>query len=1124
MNALLGEILTERGGIDRWKRDWRPVQKLWEDADFVLSREAPPGGSESLLVLTPTSEPPSPAAIRLLEDLHSLHEKLDSAWFARPLAIAWRNGRPALLLEDPGGFVLEQCLDRPLELPLALKIGIGIASALGRCHAVGFIHRNLNASNVFVDFGTGEARLVGAYIAPRSTREGSGAPEPVGATLGSLAPEQTGRMNRPTDSRSDLYSYGVLLYRMVTGMLPFMATDPMEWIHCHLAVQPMPPNERAKTVPTQLSAIIMKLLAKMPEERYQTATGVEKDLRKCLEMLESGGQIATFPLGMHDVPDQLSISEKLYGRDSYIETLLSAFKRVASDGKPELLLVSGCSGIGKSAVVSQLPKHFEALGGLFASGKFDRDKKDIPYTTIAQAFQMLIRQILSKSDREVSRWRDRLVEALGTNGRLVSNLLPEIELIIGKQPAVPDLPPQDARNRFKITFRRFLGTFAAPEHPLALFLDDLQWADAGTLHLLEHLFTDPEFRHVLLIGAYRSNEVSAADPLRQTLERLRNTGIEVREIALRPLSLRDLTQLVTDSLPTEPDRAKLLAQLVHEKTDGNPFFAIQFLKALAEEKLLVLDPASAAWTWDIEELRTRRFTNNISELVTAKLDRLPDPTLQILKQLACLGNSAAMSTISLLNRKSGQTLDALLYEAVHAGLVSRLNGSLKFSHDWVQEAAYELIPESDRGSEHLRIGRLLLRHTPPDQVEDVIFEIVNQLNRGVGHVASAEERAKLVDLNLIAGKRAKAAAAYVSALNYLAISSQLLGPNSWQARYETSFLVNLNIAECELLTGQLNAADERLSRLSRLAENPTDRAAVTSLRVILYTTLNHQERAVEVCLEYLGCVGLACPRNPTEQEVAQEYERLWLQLGGRTIEELVNLPPMTDPACRGTLEVIAAIIPPSWFTDENLRNLLVARMVNLSLEYGNSEASCYAYALLARTLGSRFGDYQAGYRFGRLSLELVDNRGLERFKPRVYACFGHHVDPWKHHLRHSRQWLRLAFAAAPQAGDLTLATYNCINTVGNLLASGEPLSEVQVEVERGLEFARRFAHGLSVDLLTTQLAYIRALQGLTAALANFNDAEFDEKQFERHLDADPQLLAAKFRYLAPEIAGLLSRG
>jgi predicted ATPase/signal transduction histidine kinase len=1094
------------------KTDWSPLQKLWEDGEFILSRGVTAGGSEPRLLLVPASDRPSPASIRQLEYLYSLRQKLDSAWFARPLAIGSQDERAALLLEDPGGVLLGQRLARPPELRLTLRIGIGIASALGCLHARGLIHRNLNPDNVFVDLATGEARLVGPYIALRAPGEGFQAPEPIGATLAFLAPEQTGRMNRSTDARSDLYAYGVILYRMVTGVLPFGAKNPTEWIHSHLAVQPIPPDQRSKTVPAQLSAIVMMLLAKMPEERYQTAAGVEKDLRICLERVESGKQIAPFPLGMHDIPDELLISDKLYGRDSQIDALLAAYRRVASDGKPELVLVSGHSGIGKSIVVEQLPNRLATCGGFFASGKFDQHRKDIPYTTVTQAFQKLVHQILSKSDPEVSQWRERLVEALGANGELITNLLPELELIIEKQSPVPNLPPQDAQSRFKITFRRFLGVFAQPEHPLALFLDDLHWADAGTLKLIEHLLTEPELRYVMLIGAYRDNAISASDPLQQTLDKLRNTRVELREIALAPLSLGDMTQLVMDSLHAGTDRAKLLARVIHQKTDGNPFFAIELLKGLAQEKLLVLDPASAAWRWDLEQIRARSFSGNLSELVTDKLGRLSDATLQILKRLACLGSSATMSTISLFSGRSGETLDALVLEAVRAGLVSPSNGSLRFTHDRVQEAAYELIPEADRVSEHLRIGRLLLEHKSPDKIEEAVFEIVSQLNRGVAQVTSAEERAKLVDLNLIAGQRAKATAAYVSALKYLTVASQLLGEDSWRSRYETSFLVTFNIAECELLTGQLDAADQRLSRLSALAENPTDRAAVTSLRVILYTTLGCPERAVEVCLEYLNSVGLACARNPTEQEIAQEYERASLQLRRRAIEELAGLPPMTDPACRGALEVITAIVPPSWFTEENLRNLLVARMVNLSLEYGNSEASCYAYALLARTLGSHFGDYEAGYRFGRLSLELVEKPGLDRFKTRVYACFGHHIDPWQHHLRHSREWLRLACAAAPQAGDLTFAAYNCANTVANLLASGEPLSNAQVEAEKGFEFAQRLANRLAVDLLITQRAYIRALRGLTANLADFSDPEFDEKQFELHLNRDPHLMAVKFRY------------
>jgi len=1091
------------------KTNWSSLHQIWEDADFILFREATPGGSGPRLILAPTSERPSPATIRRLEYLHSLRERLDSAWFARPTSVVWQNGRPALVLEDPGGTVLEKRLGRPLEVRLALRLGIGMASGLSRLHAVGFIHRKLDPNNVFIDLNTGNTRLVGAYIALGSSSEGSEAPEPLGVNLAYLAPEQTGRMNRSPGSRSDLYAFGVILYQMVTGVLPFTAKDPMEWIHAHLAIQPIPPSQRAKAVPDQLSAIIMKLLAKMPEDRYQTATGVEKDLTKCLETLESGRLIAPFPLGMCDAPQQLLISEKLYGRDSEIQTLASAFKRVASDGRPELLLLSGSSGIGKTAVANHFSGHCLAFGGLFASGKFDPYKENIPYTTVTQAFQTLVRQVLSKSDTKVTQWLDRMTGALGSNARLISNLLPELDLIVGKLPPVPELPPQDARDRFKIVFRRFVGVFARPEHPLVLFLDDLQWADAGTLGLLEHLLTEPDVRHLLLIGAYRDEEINALHPLNQTLEKLRNTGVTVRELPLAPLVVPDITALLDDSFHSESGCTKLLAQLICEKTGGNPFFIIQFFRALVEEKLVVFDPAIPAWNWNLELIGSRDFTRNIDGLVVAKLGGLTAPTQQVLKQLACLGTRATISAIALASELSVHLLDVAIDEATRAGLVVRQPDSVKFIHDRVQEAAYNLIPEANRAMEHLRIGRLLIKHLPANQVEEAIFEIVNQFNRGLLHVESAEERNRLLELNVVAGKRAKAAAAHVSALSYFTVSNKLLDRRS---KYETAFTVGLNLAECELLTGQLTAADERLLSLSVLAQNFEDRIAVARLRVVLYSTSNRSPRAIEVCLECLQFVGLACPLNPTPEEIAREYERIWMQLGDRAIEDLIDSPPMTDPAIKAILETLTAVVPPSWFTVHNLRDLLAARMVNLCLEYGNSDASCYAYAVLARTLGSRFGDYRTGYRFGKLSLRLLDKLGSDRLRTRVYTCFGHHIDPWNRHLKHGREWLRLASTTAPEAGDLAFASYNRSNLLANLLASGEPLIKVQNEAETALQFAKKIGFGMVADLVSSQLAFIRALRGFTSNMGSFDGPDLDEPAFEKHLESDPELSAAKFRH------------
>jgi AAA ATPase domain/Protein kinase domain len=827
------------------------LERLWEDGEFVLSRGVRQADATPVLVLSPALEQPAPETLRRLEYAYSLRHELEPAWAARPLALVRHGGWLALELENPGGNLLDEQLGRPMEVPQFLRVAISIAVSLGRLHARGLIHRGLKPAHICVDLASGTARLIGIYMAPRvpAGRSIPAPPESADPILAYMAPEQTGRMNRSTDSRSDLYAYGVILYQLITGALPFTAKDPMEWIHCHLAIQPTAPEHRRKGVPEQISAIVMKLLAKIPEERYQTAAAVEIDLRGCLEAWDSGGQIVPFPVGVHDIPDQLLISEKVYGRDLEIDTLLAAFDRVASHGTPELVLVSGYSGIGKSTVVNELNKRLSPPRGLFASGKFDQYRGDIPYTTIAQAFKTLVRQILSKSDGGVSHWRALFLEALGSNGRLISNLLPELDLIIGKQPPVPDLPPQEAHHRFKIAFRRFLGVFARAENPLALFLDDLQWADAGTLQLLEHLLLEPEVRHALFIGAYRDNEVSASHPLSRTLEKLRAAGVAVREITLAPFSVREVTELVMDSLHAGSDRVKPLAQLIHAKTGGNPFFTIQFFKALAEERLLSFDPATTGWKWNLGHIRRKGFTDNIAALVAEKLDRLPQATQRALKHLACLGSSAPMSTLSLVSGKSERALEAVLSKAIRAGLVSRLSGCLKFVHDRVQEAAYQLIPEAGRVFEHLRIGRLLLELTPPDKFEDAIFEIVNQLNRGVARVTSAEERMRLAELNLIAGKRAKAAAAYVSALNYLGVSGGLLGGNSWDSNYETAFAISLNLAECELLSGQLAAADERLSRLSALAGNHRDRAAVTSLRVTLYTALNRSERAVEVCLE-----------------------------------------------------------------------------------------------------------------------------------------------------------------------------------------------------------------------------------------------------------------------------------
>ena len=582
-----------------------------------------------------------------------------------------------------------------------------------------------------------------------------------------MAPEQTGRMSRSLDSRSDLYAMGVTLYQLLTGSLPFTASDPMEWVHCHIARKPAPPDERSKSIPRTVSAIVLKLLEKAPEARYQTAAGVERDLRRCLAEWTASGCIGDFEPGEYDVPDRLLIPEKLYGRARETETLLAAFERVAATGKPELVLVSGYSGIGKSSVVSELSDLLAVRHGLFAAGKFDQYKRDIPYATLSQAFQTLIRPLLGRSETELQAWRDALRDALNPNGLLILDMVPQLKLILGEQPPVPELPSQDAQRRFHLLLRRFIAVFARPNQPLVLFLDDLQWLDAATLDLLEDLLSQPDVRHVMLIGAYRDNEVSAMHPLMRKLEAIRGSGATLHHIVLAPLSGADLQELIADSLHCDPARVASLSQMVSEKTAGNPFFAIQFLTTLAEEGLLTFDRRHLRWHWDLARIEAKGYTDNVVDLMLGKLSRIPARTRAALQHLACIGDSAEISLLRAIFGDSPEDIHEQLFEAVCAGLVIRAENSYKFLHDRVQEAAYSLLPEGLRAQNHLRIGRLLASETPPDQREERIFDIVNQLNRAADLITSDEERGRIAELNLIAARRAKSSTAYASALNYL---------------------------------------------------------------------------------------------------------------------------------------------------------------------------------------------------------------------------------------------------------------------------------------------------------------------------------------------------------------------
>ncbi|WP_437821536.1 sensor histidine kinase [Sorangium sp. So ce1078] len=1055
-----------------------------------------------------------PKDIERLKHEYAMGKMLNHEAIVAPLALETYEGLPALVMEDFGGESLDHFIGAPMSPARFLDLAVRIAAGVAVIHERDVIHKDLKPQNILVNTATGQVKLADFGLASRFSREQppTGPPRLIEGSLPYLSPEQTGRMNRAIDSRADLYALGVTFYEMLTGRLPFEARDPPEWVHFHVARAPPPPSALVPELPEVLSALVLKLLAKMAEDRYQTARGLKHDLERCLLEWRTTGRIEPFPLAQRDVSGRFQIPQKLYGREGDVAALLRAFERVVGTGSPELVLVSGYSGIGKSALVHELYKPIVRQRAFFLSGKFEQYKRDIPYSTLVQAFREVVLEILAESEDRMAAFRQRLLDALGINGQLMVEVIPQVELVIGRQPPVPELPPTEAQNRFRVVFRRFIGVFARKEHPLTLFLDDLQWTDSASLGLLHDLVTHPETRHLLVIGAYRDNEVTPSHPLMLALNQTREEGARVSDIVLGPLSRDNLAALVSDALHCSHEDAAPLSNVVHEKTAGNPFFVIQFLTALHEERLIEFDERAEAFRWDVAKIREKGFTDNVAALVVGKLARLPPSAQGALKQLACLGNTADVALLAMVHGGSEEDTHAELWEAVCAGLVLRLDGTYKFVHDWVQDAAYSLIPEDERAAMHLEIGRLLVSRTAPEQLEEKIFEIVNQLNRAVGLITSWEERERVAELNLLAGKRAKASTAYASALAHLAAGAALLAEDGWSVRHEIIFALELHRAECELLTGELSVAEERLSMLSRRARDLADLAAVTCARMALYTTLGRSDLSVEACLGYLRRVGVEWSPHPTDTEVRQEYERILQKLEGRPIEELFDLPPMTDPDCRTTIDVLSWCEGPALLTDVNLLTLLVARMVNLSLEHGNTDASCLAYVRLGSLLGPRFGDYRAGFRFGKLGLDLVERRALLRFKARVYLAFWYAVNPWTRHVRTSVDPLRCAFHAAQEAGDLTYSSYLCAALISILLMEGDTLGDVQREAERALEFTQKAKFGVIVDSITGQLRLIRTLRGLLPDFASFNDDHFDEGRFERHLEGDPRLAIAACWY------------
>ena len=1021
---------------------------------------------------------PQPAERARYQGEYAITRRLDAPGIIAAYGLETDRDTLVLVLEDCGGVSLDHWLEEGTSaavfpLPEFLKLAGQIVAALAAIHAAGVIHKDLNPANIVVNPATGVVKVIDFGLATTLSRETPSLQtvQRLEGALAYLSPEQTGRMNRTVDYRTDFYSLGVTFYELLTGRLPFTAADPLELIHAHLAKPPIAPRLLNPAIPPVVSDLVLKLLAKAPEDRYQSARGVQRDLEACLRSWQCQGQIPAFALGQHDRAEHFLIPEKLYGRAREVEMLLAAFERVAH-GHAELLLVTGFSGIGKTAVIHEVHKPITRQRGYFIKGKFDQFNRNVPFSGWVQAFRDLIGQLLSEGAAQRRQWQARLLAALGESGQVVIDVIPELEQLIGSQPPAPELSGAAAQNRFNLLFQKFIAIFATAEHPLVLFLDDLQWADLASLQLLQQLLSQSPMGYLLLLGAYRDNEVSPAHSLLMTLAELEKSGATLNTLTLAPLQQNDINQLIADSLGCAPELALPLTQLVYRLTQGNPFFNHQLLKALHNQGLIVFNDAQGRWQCDLAQVSALTLTDDIIAFMAMQLQNLPRGTQEVLQLAACIGNQFDLETLVIVRQQSPVETTADLWPAVQAGFVlpqsevyplppgsgcdsdtnflsSTYSPALTyhFLHDRVQQAAYSLIPEAQKQSTHLSIGQLLLRNALGARREEKIFEIVNQLNWGLELLIEPVERSELAQLNLSAGQKAKAATAHKAAWDYFTVGRQLLPEDCWKSQYE----LTLKLYEASVEAAYLNGDFESMERLAQVVMAKTktilEKIRVYEIKSEALVAQNKFMEAVNNGLQILKFLGVQFPQEPSQDDIILALQEASLAYQKKSITELINLPLMSDPIQLATLRILLSIATAAYMAFPKLHTLLICKQMTLSIKYGNAPASTYGYACYGLILCAIVGEIEVGYQFGQLALDLLHRLNAKELRCRIEVLVYAFIKHWKESFSQQLIPLRSLYAIGLQTGDFQFASYAALthSHFAYWLGIGKELSELQRE-------------------------------------------------------------------------------
>ncbi len=1074
--------------------DYQIIELLSEGANSLVYR-ALNHDHQPIILKILKSDYPTALEISRYQQEYETTRSLNSECVVKAYDLQRYQNSLIMLLEDFGGESLKIWMrKRKFTLNELLTIAIEITTGLAAIHAANIIHKDINPSNIVYN-PEGQLKIIDFGISTVLELENPliNNPHHLEGTLAYISPEQTGRMNRAIDYRSDFYSLGITFYELFTQQLPFETTDAIELVHCHIAKQPVPPHELA--VPVVVSQIIMKLLAKTAEERYQSAWGLKADLEKCQHQLQAKGQIHEFAIASSDISDKFQIPQKLYGRKAEVKQLLATFERV-SQGANEMILIAGYSGIGKSALVNEVHKPIVAARGHFISGKFDQFKRNVPYASLIQAFQDLIQQILTESETQIQNWRQQLLEALGTNGQVIIDVIPEVALIIGKQPPVPQLGQTESQNRFNLVLQKFIRVFAKKASPLVMFIDDLQWADLASLKLIKLLVTDSDSLCLLMIGAYREQEVSKSHPLLQMFDSIQQHGSIVSTIYLQPLNLQHVNQLITDTLNHSNKDTKNLAKLLYQKTHGNPFFLTQLLKSLFSDRLLIFNTQTGRWQCDLKRIQALGITDNVVELMIGNIEKLEEDTQHILKLAACIGNQFDLNVLSVVSSQPLSAVVTQIWSAIQAGLVIPLSNIYsmlknqdvkssdysssvvyKFLHDRVQQAAYNLIPENQKKETHLKIGQLLLKKTPEDALKEEIFNIVNQLNIGAELIKSQSQRDELAKLNLIAGQKAKAAAAYEAAIRYLEIALEV--SNNWH-QYELTLSIHIETIEAKYLNAQFTEAEKLSAIVLQQAKTFPERVKVYELQIQSFISTFQYHLAINIAIQALAEISIIMPVKPSKKRIIAESQQTKLLLDNRQIADLAALPEMTDLDKLAALRILLVIASSAYTANFRLFALVTLTAVNLCIQYGNSHLAAGAYVLYGLYLSSAVGDIDSGYQFGQLSLKLLDQFSGKQFSAMVLYAFHALIKTWKANISESIESLAELVHSGIENGNIEYSSYAAMNYYHYMFFVGKNLAAIEQEAVKYIEIILKLGQEQAIYSVQIFRQCVLNLQGNSA--------------------------------------------